>query len=285
MEKYEINDVSDRRLEAAYWLLERRELFKRIGMRIFIGFNILLWLFIFFNIFIYIRDLNQDRQILLGLAQNQVDLEKFFAEHKPQPLIISGAQILNNGKGVYDFVATASNLNLNRGMQVLRYRFVAGDFVTPVNEISLAPGQKVYLLSLANKITTNLTSSPMLEIVSSSWENWREPKQNVVIPVVVSDLSFTNNGSWGSSVNFKAVNNSLQNIWEVGFQAVVSDGARILAVNQITTTEFKTGETRNLEINFFTSLPQSVRVDVVPLVNIYDSGNFYDIPAPVLKEL
>ena len=285
MEKYEINDVSDRRLEAAYWLLERRELFKRIGMRIFIGFNILLWLFIFFNIFIYIRDLNQDRQILLGLAQNQVDLEKFFAEHKPQPLIISGAQILNNGKGVYDFVATASNPNLNRGMQVLRYRFVAGDFVTPVNEISLAPGQKVYLLSLANKITTNLTSSPMLEIVSSSWENWREPKQNVVIPVVVSDLSFTNNGSWGSSVNFKAVNNSLQNIWEVGFQAVVSDGARILAVNQITTTEFKTGETRNLEINFFTSLPQSVRVDVVPLVNIYDSENFYDIPAPVLKEL
>jgi len=285
MEKYEINDVSDRRLEAAYWLLERRELFKRIGMRIFIGFNILLWLFIFFNIFIYIRDLNQDQKIAVGLVQNQVDLEKFFAEHKPQPLTISGAQILNNGKGIYDFVATAFNPNLNRGMQVLRYRFVAGDFVTPVNEISLAPGQKVYLLSLANKITTNLTNSPAIEIVSSSWENWREPKQNVVIPVVVSDLSFTNNGSWGSSVDFKAVNNSLQNIWEVGFQAVVSDGVRILAVNQITTTEFKTGETRNLEINFFSSLPQSVRVDVVPLVNIYDSENFYDILAPVLKEL
>jgi len=285
MEKYEINDVSDRRLEAAYWLLERREFFKKIGLRIFIGFNILLWLFIFFEVFVYIRDLKQDQAIIAGLVKNQPDLSKFFAEHRPQPLAIGGVQILNNGKGVYDFVATAFNPNPNRGMIDLAYRFRAGDFVTPLHNIALTPGEKVYLLSLANKSAVSLNSQAEVEIISAVWENWREIKKSAVMPLVVSDLNFVNNGAWGSTVGFKVTNNSLQNIWEADFQAVISDGARVLAVNQLTATELKTGETRSLEMSFFSPLPSNVKIDVAPIVNIYDQRNFYDLPAPVLKEL
>jgi len=284
MDKYEVNDISERRLDLAYWLLTHTEQLKKIALKVFIGFCIALWAAFFFFLFTYLKDLPQDKVIATGLINGSPDLEKFFSEHKALPLNFSGAQTIYSGNNLYDFVALAQNSNLDRGVARLTYRFRAGNFSTPTNSVAILPNQKVYLLSLANKIPGGVSSAE-LEIVAINWESWQHI-QSITTPLIdISELGWNNSGNWGSHLTFKAKNNSLFNIWEVVFQGVVSDGSQIVAVNQLTSEEFLTGEIRSMEMSWFNSLPANVKVEVVPMVRAYDPESFYETPGKVNSDL
>ncbi|MDP2586900.1 MAG: hypothetical protein Q8P32_03975 [Candidatus Komeilibacteria bacterium] len=286
MPDYQIHDLSERQLKFGYWLLTHARNFKKALIIALIAVSALFWGLAIYGLTVYLVNSQQDQQIIQGIADNDIDFEGFRQRHKPQDLVFGPSQLIYTGNNKYDFSAEAYNPNLNRGIVALSYFFTAGDFTTATESITIWPGQKVLLLSLANQTVRRLTEAN-LQIDSLVWQPLgQQAIDPSVEPVTVSEIEFTQEASskQRSYVTFNARNNIFKNYWTVDFQAALYSGNNLIGVNQIRVNEFLAEETRALEMSWFESLPRVSRVEVTPLLNIYDSANFYSLPGQAVEE-
>jgi len=278
MEDYEIHDISDKELKIGYWLISRKEQFKK-AMAALIGLIALaFWAPSIIGWAVYLNQLPQDQEIIQSLTRSVIDFEAWHSRVKPKELQLTQAQVIYSGSDKYDFVASAYNPNLNRGVKRLEFRFISGDFMTPVSSIVILPGQKVYLMSLGNQSDRRLTSAE-LEIVSAKWQGLRErlPIENPKIEI--SNIRYSSLGNNARAVlRFTAVNQTLYNYWQGVFQAVLFNNNRIVGVNQFYAEEFMALEERDLEISWFESLPSVGQTEVVPVFYFYNVDNYFVIP-------
>lgn len=281
MDKQLIDDVSEDQLKFGYWVLTHKDRLKQWLKFFLIGLSSIFWLITFYNLAVYIIDLPQDKQIMEGVAFQAINFQDFAAKNRPQPLQISGVQLIYTGDNHYDFVAPIANANVNRGMIKLVYQFTAGSYVTPTATAVILPAEHNYLLSLGNVSQTRLNNAS-LKIISQSWEGVLS-KLNYPQPVVeITDLSSFNDNKFSRlAVNFKAKNLSADNFWEAGFNVVLFSDNRIVGANRITLERFLSGETREAEVNWYDPLPRISKVDVVPMINVYDLNNRLQVPGSV----
>ena len=287
MQDYQIHDLSERQLKFGYWLLTHSQDFKKALIIALIAISAVFWGLAIYGLTVYLLSGKQDQQIIQGIVNNTIDFEGFRLRNKPQALVLSEPVLIYTGNNQYDFAVEAYNPNLKRGVASLLYFFTAGDFTTVTSSVVIWPGQKVLLLSLANQTVRRLTN-PGLRVSSLGWQPLGSPAiDSEIEPVTVSDIKFTQ-GSPGSQarsfVTFTARNNTFKNFWDVDFQAALYSGNNLVGVNQIRVNEFLSEETRFLEMSWFESLPRVSRVEVTPLADIYESGNFYSLPGQVEED-
>lgn len=287
MPDYQIHDLSERQLKFGYWLLTHARNFKKALIIALIAISGVFWGLAIYGLTVYLLGNEQDQRIIQGIVNNTLDFEGFRQRHKPQELVFGAAELIYTGNNKYDFSAEVYNPNLNRGAVVLSYYFTAGDFTTATDSVAIWPGQKVLLLSLANQTVKRLDKA-LLHIADLNWQplTGASAVETGTEPVTVSEIEFTQ-GSAGkarSYVTFTARNNTFKNFWTTDFQAALYSGNNLVGVNQIRVNEFLAEETRALEMSWFESLPGVSRVEVTPLVNIYDRANFYSLPGQAIEE-
>lgn len=274
---YQIHGVSKKQLKFSYWFLTHKKLLVKIGIGLLILWCVITLGYSIFGLVSWGIEVPKERRMLARLTVNPIDFIGFQQKHQPQSLIITQPQIIYIGNQKYDFIAQVKNPNKDRGVINLSYQFVSGDFSTPQSSIIIPPEQTVFLLSLGNKSEKKLTVSE-LKINEIKWEGlWKRIKVEEV-EITTTQPKFQTGGGSRSWVSFSATNDSLKNIWEVTWQTVLYSGKRIVAVNQITSEQFLTGETREIEISWFERLPKITQIDLVPIVNIYDPSIFFEIP-------
>lgn len=286
MPDYQIHDLSERQLKFGYWLLTHAQNFKKALIIALIALSAVFWGLAIYGLTVYLVNGPQDQQIIRGIISNEIDFEGFRQRNKPQDLVFGAPQLIYSGNNKYDFSAEVYNPNLERGVVALSYYFIAGDFTTATQSVTIWPGQKVLLLSLANQTVRRLAEAN-LQIDSLVWQPLgKQAIDSSIEPVTVSDIEFTQGepGKARSYVTFNARNNVYKNFWIVDFQAALYSGNNLVGVNQIRVNEFLAEETRAVEMSWFESLPRVSRVEVTPLLNIYDSANFYSLPGQAVEE-
>ncbi|HLC63775.1 MAG TPA: hypothetical protein VJK25_00295 [Patescibacteria group bacterium] len=282
MEEYKIDDLSDKELKWGYWFVANQDKIRKIGLGLLILVCILIWISPIYGLVLYLAQFSQEQQIFDGLARQEINFADFIAENHPEALRFSEPQIIYTGGNKYDFVAQVTNPNPDRGVTKLAYRFAAGNFYGPASIISLLPGQTAYLTSLANESPVRL-SGAALEIIKLEWQGLRARLDSLENPLELAGTTYgTVDNNSRFRVNFTATNISLKNYWQVDFQGILFSGSNIVGVNQISLAEFLAGESREVEISWFEGLPRVSRVEVIPLVDVYDQDNFFEIPGQAI---
>jgi hypothetical protein len=281
MDEYQIHELSNKQLKLGYWYITHRQRLKKTAVIILGLAAIAIWTVVAFGLVKYLVSLSRDSGLVAEIAATRVDYESFFARNKPQDLVVLPAEVIYNGDSSYDFWTRVTNPNQNRGVARLSYQFVSGNFITATSSVTILPGQSVYLLSLANLSGTRLASA-RLNIIETRWQSWQAQSVFTENPIITGQPAFYNNlettRSW---VSFTAKNQSIYNFWEVDFQAILFSGSRVIGVNQLNLERFLAGSEREVEISWFERLPRVTKVEIVPIVDVYNRDNFFTLPGEV----
>ncbi len=279
MEEYKVNDVTDSELKFGYWMVTNKQKIKKVLLGLLIFLCVAIWIAPIYGLVVYFIEFPQDKQIINSMASAVIDYRSFIEENKPKDLRITQAQVIYTGANKYDFVARVTNPNQARGVVNISYQFISGDYITPTSSLSILPNQTVYLLSLANQSASRL-AAPTLKIMDIKWQDLRSRLEYLYQPFEISEPVFkTSLEKFRSSVNFTAANISIENFWQVDFQAILFSGNKIVGVNQITLEEFLSNQEREVEISWFERLPRVSQAEVVPIVDIYNPENLFEIPS------
>lgn len=277
MEEYKIDDLSEKGLKWGYWYITHKQQVKKIFTGSLILLCAIIWIKPVYGLIVYLAQIPQDNRIMAGLSRNILDFPGYIEKTKPKEISILMPQVIYTGDNNYDFVAQVTNPNESRGIAELTYQFVSGNFYSPTDTISFLPNQTVYLMSLANESKTRL-AEPSLKIINLRWQGIHERISLEDNPIKITDQEFgeTAEGS-RFRVGFTAANVSLDNYWEVDFQAVLFAGAKIVGVNRITLERFVSGDSRPVELSWFERLPRVSQIEIVPVVDVYDKNNYFTV--------
>jgi len=275
---YQIHDVSEKQLKISLWFLEHKQQLAKIPAILLAVWIILTFGYSILGFIDYALDYKAEQKLMSRTAANLIDFSGFQNRHRPKPLIITDPLAIGSSTGSYDFVAQVKNQDEKKGVVSLTYQFTVGDYLAPTSSITILPQQTVYLLSLNNKSVTRFTRVD-LNIIDIRWESLWQRQQPQEIKLLQTPAQFqTARNSVRSWVSFMTTNQSLKNIWQVQWQAVLYSGNRIVGVNQITVEELLAGESREIELSWYEKLPKITQIDIVPIVNVYDPSIFYDRP-------
>ena len=77
-----------------------------------------------------------------------------------------------------------------------------------------------------------------------------------------------------SALTFTAENDSAYSFWDVGFYALLYKGSQLASINYLDAEKFKSGESRDLQIQFYEGLPTITKTEIIPEVNIFDQDAY-----------
>ncbi|RJQ35342.1 hypothetical protein C4566_00810, partial [Candidatus Parcubacteria bacterium] len=75
-------------------------------------------------------------------------------------------------------------------------------------------------------------------------------------------------------VTWQAQNLSLYDFWEVDWQIALFDGDNLVGVNEAKSRDFKSLESRDIEVAWLKDLPRVTKVQIFPVLNWLDKDNF-----------
>jgi len=160
----------------------------------------------------------------------------------------------------------------------LTYRFVVNGQAQANKETFVLPVSNKFLLQLAYQAKTSI-QSVQIEILETTWQRVGETDFNVFTLndpqylgpniQVVEDKKI----DLPARVVWQATNDSLFDFWQVPWQVAVYNQDRLVGVSELLVEDFKSLETKDLEVVWLYDLPRITKVLVTPQLNIKDKNN------------
>jgi len=269
-------DVSLKQLSFGLWYLRHRRLFYSILIGILATLAIAGWIYGFYGLGRYfIFDRNQDRQSLLEIAQNGVNL---LAGRSNQPLSFSDVKVLGNNPS--DLLAEVYNPN-SRTAVYFNYSFVANGQVLIQREGFVLPGQRKYLSARIQQVPAG--AAVQLVISQAFWQkiNARQiPDWPAFLAshdqLTITDRQISLAGLGGQSVSqvkFRLENKTAYGYWSVPILMLVYQGDNLIGINELVLAKIKSGESRAIGFSW-PGLSGADRLEVVTMVDYLNSNNY-----------
>jgi len=273
------DQIYEKQLTAAYWFVTHKLLLKNILIVILIVANIIL---ISFNLYIVINNLviggpNYDK-ILTTLINPNPNFASLRENKLPSGLQVSNLKTLAGSKG-FDIIVDVINPN-SKWTATFDYQFSLGDKLTSNKKGFILPGEKKMIFDLGvengnlanNVILTNIKWDKEINFLKLSQERLRFD---------ISDSKFIPSAELGigdkisvNRVTFNVANQSAYNFANVNFIVLLNVSNQVVAINQVSSGNFFSGQIKTLESTFFQKLPKIESVQIVPEVNILDPNVF-----------
>ncbi|MBN1326126.1 hypothetical protein JW977_04080, partial [Candidatus Falkowbacteria bacterium] len=271
--------IYEKQLTAAYWFVTHKLLLKNILIVILIVINIAL---VSYNLYLVINNLvileKNYQAILSTLINPSPDLIVLRQNKLPSELQISNLMTLAASKG-FDIIVDVINPN-SKWAATFDYQFSLGDKLTSTKKGFILPGEEKRIFDLGvedgnlanNVILTNIKWNKEINFSKLSQERFKFD---------VSDIKFIASTELGigdkvsvNRVTFNVANQSAYNFANVNFIILLNSSNQIAAINQVSSGNFFSGQTKILESTFFQKLPKIDSVQIIPEVNILDPKVF-----------
>lgn len=276
-------EFDSRSLKWGMWYVRNKILLYRVFLGGLVFISLILWGYSLWKWGDYlVFGMSTDAKVRADLARfyNYDSLNDRFMAN---PLQILDVQTFENGVGKSD--ATAMVLNPNSNFLVrFEYYFDFGGFKTDLQTAVFLPGES-RPLSVGGLSDTDLSASPNLVIEKLAWtridaheipnaEEW-EVKH---LDFSVSDFSFSHpreeNGADAYAIKFKLTNNSSFGYKEASFSVGLYNGSTLVGVLPLTIKNFKSGETREVDLRSFSQNLLVSEVLPYPAIDITDQEIF-----------
>lgn len=234
----------------------------------------------------YVLSRDQEAAMFADLTRS-VDVRPLHEATMPTPIAISAASVLPGSAqgGGYDVLAKFLNSN-KQWAATVTYHFEGGTEASSADrQITLLNDEEKFVIGAG--VASGL-GAPNVVLTNVKWKRLRNVEQferlkpnfkveNVkFIPAESVDSAPDSGGSSIvlSRVAFTVTNESISSFWSVGFTVVLLQGDRPVAARSFAIDKVKSGETRDVSLNLFTSISSVTSVLVVPDVNILDESIF-----------
>ena len=271
-----LNHPSKFKLKIAYWYVTHKILLKRASLFLVSLALLLLLGYNSYGLFTHFSTINEFDEMLNSITKNPINFETYQIKMKPAPLSVKSVDFIKTSQDKFDFIAEVKNPDQRWLVGKITYQFVSSNFSSPVYEDFILPNQSKFLLALNQqpKITpVNLS----LNIIDLELQRVKGVPDVSSDEIVVTDIEFL--PATGSSLNlarvkFQVANNSLYNFWEVPFKIILYSRSALASVNIASLTQFKSEETRSVELVWFDEIKRNItKVIVVPDVNLFNPEN------------
>jgi hypothetical protein len=271
MPELEAQNFTDKELKLSYWYVTNKLLLRKIYINILVLVSFLLWFYIiwqlsFFGIN-YAIEHNNLRSLVFG---NNISLASIDAG-VPRALQISNPVSFNSDNNRRDYYVEVSNGNSD-WLATFDYGFQTSDGKLRIRKGFVFPAEQKYLMDLG--IEGGISN---LDITDIKWErigNFQREHNNKY-NFAIENEEFIAGAKPGdpNRLIFDIKNNSAYGYWQVGLQSFLYNNNKIVAINYIVIDQFKSGETRRVELHFNTLLPRINSTKIIPDVNIFDDDN------------
>jgi len=282
---YEIHDLPSKNIKFGLWFLSHKDQFKKAGILLLLLWCVVTVGYSIYGLTVHFLEIGPLQQSLAGLITDNINLDKLRQSQTPKPLNISDASVVYTGNNRYDLYAEVENPNTNYAIDNLTFTFEGPGLTTEPATVYILPGQKIYLMSLGNVVNQHLTQAAV-KISNLKWHRITTlanfPQLDIKLSTININQSPDQLRSW---IDFTATNNTVYNFREIKWLAVLYSGQQIVALNELTSNDFITGEARDITLSWFNQLPQISKAEVIPMINLSDSNNFYKIPGQDVQPL
>lgn len=271
------NGITEKQLKFGYWFVAHRLLLKKILMIALAVISAALWgtvAVIAFRMFVLYGD--DYERLVRDRGRSYISAEAVAAATPLAPQVIQ-TYTFNTSNNRYDLAAVVKNLNTNRYAR-FGYRFVGEGFATPVFRGVLIPGQETVLTALGQELSARPRGA-QLEFSDFVWT--RISKHDVPDPAsyvaeriafAVADASYVLGPPARSS--FAITNNTAYSYWQVVAVVLLKRGSTVVGVNTVTIPQFRSGESRSIELTWFDTVSTASGVEVRLQVDIFDPTSF-----------
>lgn len=277
--------VSNFKLKASYWYVSHKLQLKKL----LIAFLILLGVgFYSYSIYqaimiLFVQEQNF-RQDMANLSENLIDYPYFHEVNKPHDVQILKFDIVRSRDSHYDVVAYVKNPNSKWIASRVSFQLIVGGVVVAEKVGFIYPNEEKYFAIFDQEVS--LQGSPILKIAKVDWRRYRQFEEFAEprLKFDVSDIEFKpsiDSGIRGelpvSILNFKITNNSAYSYWQVGTYMVLSSSQRVVGANYISLDQFKSGESRDVEMRWYESLSSVNKIEVLPEVEILSDASYMPV--------
>jgi len=234
-------------------------------------------------VILFIDDENLKRE-LNYLSADSINYSYFHQVNQPKDLEILSFDSLSGRENRYDFVAKIKNPNPQWFAANVSFQLIAGGEILAEKNSFVYPGEEKYIAVFGQELDS--FGSPTLKISNISWRrvhqfsDYAPPRLNFK----TSGIEFKSAQDSGirgelpvSTLNFKITNSTAYSYWQVGVFMVLLSGEDPIAANYLSLDQFRSGETRNVEMRWYESLPSVQQIEILPEVDIFSPASYMPV--------
>jgi len=272
-------EFDNKQLKYGMWWLKNRSFLERLLTGGVATVAALLWVFSLWSWGVFFVQWNNHATVLQSLTR----FSNYAAAHAvraPNSLAIVTTQILPSGVGKNDAVAEVVNPNTQFFVE-FDYQFIVGGVPTPLQRAALLPGENRLIAALG--LDENQSGGDVsLRLDNVAWQrisnhdvkdpiNWQKERLDFTVDNFVFSNSET--AELGvHSISFRYANNSAYSYVGPAFYIGLYNREALVGVLPLSFSEFRSQETKNVDVRTFVKNIDVDAVRVFPLINVYDSS-------------
>jgi len=270
-------------LKISYWYVTNKVLLRRILIGVLIGVAAIFWLFTIWGILdLYVINYGKTKAMFEELVSNRARTQEWIASHAPRQIQTETVRVFATN-GEYDFLTKIANSSPYYWAEI-DYTITFSGNGTQERSTFILPNQEKWLAYLGYEAESR-PSNPKVQINNVSWhlvdahevpnyDEWLTEHLNLNITDVEYTTDVVLEEDVVAKTKFTAKNLSAYGYWSIGFYVIAYRGATPSAVNYVSLDQFRTGETRQVEVSWIDSLGQVSKMEIEPEVNIFDKENY-----------
>ena len=268
--------IITKELERGLWYVEHRRQFRLV----IIGFLILVaavsWVYAIYGFAYYLaRGMKEDEILTKQLVQASSVGHEYVAQIGARQLSLGPVGILKSSGQRYDLYVQLKNDN-QRWWAEFDYYFLAAGKPTEKVRGYILPLADKYLLALAQEFAAPPADARLI-IENIGWHrldahkipDWQAYYESR-LAIASRDVKFTPAGGSQklNQLSFNLVNQTAYNYWEVGLTILLMNGGGLANVNHYGLSDFMSGQTKPVAINWAGSVGPVSEVKIIPEINI-----------------
>ncbi len=266
------------------WWIEHRDGLRRLGLFLFACVDGLILLFVIWTFAdAYLVSYADETQATLEMvAYGQTDLRSFSLSNAAKDLKTSTAIAVPSVEGKFDFYTTVTNPN-NDWWAEFSYSFSSTAGETEPQHAYALPGVEKPLVAYAT-VSSATPRSVSLEITDLVWHRIDHHDTGDVavwtgdrLQMQVNDPVFDRieiEGETIGRVTFSLTNNSAFSYYDPTITVMLTRGPAVVGVTGTVLHSIDAGETQDISLNWFGTIPAVTQVEVFPDVNPFDIASY-----------
>lgn len=252
-----------------YWWQANREKTVKIARNGLIGVCLLFWSLAAYKGYGLVTAPGIS-ELIMQTAAARSDILALHQKFAPQAVRVLESAVIPVSEQEVDFLAAVENPNPTWQVEV-EYSFSWDRGQTLPSAVFLLPGEKTVLYA-AGVTTASAPAAVRAEVRPIAWQRVRDRRVLARLAAIASALKFSEEKVTSeestTAVSYLAANNSIFDLVEVQFLAVLSQIGRPLAVGINTLDNWPAGAIVPLEYRWLKSFPPSAIVKIYPRVNL-----------------
>lgn len=263
------------------WWVNHRALLRRLAYGSLMVVEGLLLLFVLWTMLdsFAVSYEDDEREVAKMVAYGQSDLHAYTLASAADPIITQPVLVFGIGDNRFDFFASLTNPNADWWVE-FTYVFAFDAGRTTPQEGFLLPGQTKPVVSLAVTSQTSVREA-QLELSNVRWHridhqvisdypSWQEDRLRLEITgAAFSKETGFENDAFGRST-FTVFNHTAFSYFDPSFLVLLKRGSAVVGVSRTTVASLETGESQEISLNWFGTLPSVTSVEVIMDIHLFD---------------